>query len=228
MMMAGTLYIVATPIGNLEDMSARGIRILRTVDYIAAEDTRRTRKLLSALDIHTPLTSYHGHNELEKGEALLQTLVGGKSIALVSDAGTPGISDPGTRLVEEARGRGVAVVPIPGPSAIVTALSAAGVPTTRFTFVGFLPGKRSRRRVLLTQLAALHHTVVLYVAPWDVAKYLPEMEEVFGDRDVVLCRELTKVHEEFRRSTMRALRVWATREKVRGEITLIIVGEDAG
>lgn len=222
--MVGTLYVVATPIGNLEDLTQRAVRILSEVDLIAAEDTRHSRKLLTHYGITKPLTSYHGHNEEERTTTLLQRLQRGESVALISDAGTPGISDPGFRVIRAARAANIPVVPIPGPSAMMAALCAAGVPTTRFTFVGFLPEKRGRREALLAQLAQLPHTIVMYIARWDVKKYLPELLTAFGNRQGVICRELTKRFEEFRGDALSDLSQWAQHHEVKGEITLIIEG----
>jgi len=166
--MAGTLYIVATPIGNLEDMTARAIRILREADLIACEDTRHTRKLLARFDIHTPMTSFFKGNEAGKADSIIAALKGGKAVALVSDSGTPCVSDPGFPLLVRAVEEGIPIVPVPGPSALAAAISAAGLPTDRFTFVGFLPDKPGKRKRVLEELASLDHTVVLYVSPWKV------------------------------------------------------------
>ena len=192
----GTLFVVATPLGNLEDISARALRVLREVDVIACEDTRRTRGLLAHFGIHTPTVSYYEHNKLVRGPQLLRRLAEGASIALVTDAGTPGISDPGFLLVRDARAAGAAVVPVPGPSAVITALSAAGVPADRFFFDGFLPVKPGRRRNRLTALAALDTTIVLYESPHRIVAALEAIAEVFGDRAVIVARELTKQFEE--------------------------------
>lgn len=220
----GTLYIVATPIGNLEDMTLRAIRTLQTVDVIAAEDTRRTRILCTHYDIHTPLTSYYAHNEAAKTDALIDALQAGKRVALVTDAGTPAISDPGFLVVQAAHAAGIPVVPIPGACGFVAALCAAGIATTRVTFIGFLPEKKGRRRALWEALLPLHHTLVLYLAKWDAARLLREMTELMGGRTAVLCRELTKVHEEFRRGTVEQLAGWCERTEIRGELTLVVEG----
>lgn len=224
--MTGTLYVVATPVGNLEDMTFRAIRTLKEADLIAAEDTRRTRKLCTHFDIHTPLTSYFAHNELAKLDPLIAMLQAGRRIALVTDAGTPGIADPGYPIIRAARAASIPVVPVPGACAFIAALSAAGLPATRVTFVGFLPEKKGRRQTLLEALAPLHHTLVFYVAKWDVTRILREIAEVMGMREAVLCRELTKVHEEFRRGTVEQLAGWSEREEVRGEFVLLIGGEE--
>lgn len=223
---SGTLYVVATPIGNLEDMTLRAIRVLKEVHLIAAEDTRRTRTLCAHFDIHTPLTSYFAHNEAVKTDPLITALKAGKNIALVTDAGTPGISDPGYPIVRAAREAGIPVVPVPGACAFIAALSASGIPTTRFTFVGFLPEKKGRRRALLEIVSPLNHTLVFYIAKWDVIKILNEMVEVFGDRPAMICRELTKIHEEFRAGTIQQLAGWGERAETRGEFVLIIAGKE--
>ena len=222
--MNGTLYVVATPIGNLEDVSARALRILKEVDVVACEDTRRTRALLTHFDIHTPTVSYYEHNKLSRGPQLLRQLAEGRSIALVSDAGTPGISDPGILLVREARAAGVSVVPIPGPSAVVAALSAAGLPADRFVFDGFLPVKPGRRRNRLTQLRDLETTVVFYESPHRIVATLEAIGEVFGTVPVVVARELTKQFEEIVTATP-AEHLERLREGARGEFTVVIRGK---
>jgi len=194
--MSGTLYVVATPIGNLEDITARALRVLREADVVACEDTRRTRQLLSHFAIHTPTVSYYEHNKLVRGPQLLRQLADGRSIALVSDAGTPGISDPGVLLVREARAAGVAVVPVPGPSAVIAALSAAGLPADRFVFDGFLPVKPGRRVNRLAALRDLDVTVVVYESPHRIVASMEAIAEIFGDTPVVVARELTKKFEE--------------------------------
>ena len=221
-MAAGTLYVVATPIGNLEDLTLRALRILREVDLIACEDTRRTRGLLSRHDIHVPVTSYFEHNKLRKGDTLLRALAAGRSVALVTDAGTPGISDPGFLLVRQAREAGLTVVPLPGPSAVVTALSAAGVPADRFVFDGFLPVKPGRRLHRLEALRALDTTVVCYESPHRLLATLEAIGRVWGEAEVVVARELTKQFEEIVRGTPAALRERFGTGPVRGEITLVI------
>lgn len=220
--MSGTLYVVATPIGNLEDITLRALRILREVDLIAAEDTRRTRTLLQKYAIGTPVTSYFEHNKLRRGPELVARLRQGQRVALVTDAGTPGISDPGFHLVRLAREAGVPVVPIPGPAAVVAALSAAGIPGDRFVFEGFLPTKPGRRRARLRELQALGRPVVLYESPHRVAATLGALDEVFGAVEMVLARELTKQFEEFRRGTPAELRAAVLAEGVRGEVTLVV------
>jgi 16S rRNA (cytidine1402-2'-O)-methyltransferase len=219
---AGTLYVVATPLGNLEDVTLRALRVLREVDLIACEDTRRTRILLGRHEIRTPTTSYFEHNKLRRGPELLRRLAEGQSVALVTDAGTPGISDPGFMLVRDARAAGIPVVPIPGPSAVVTALSAAGVPADRFVFDGFLPVKPGRRLNRLRALRDLETTIVLYESPHRVLATLAAIEEVFAGADIVVARELTKQYEEIVRAPAAAHRGRLGAGPVRGEFTLVI------
>lgn len=219
----GTLYIVATPIGNLEDITYRAVRVLGEVDRIACEDTRQTRKLLDRYDIQKPLVSYHEHNEQEKSEDLVRDLEAGRNIALVSDAGTPLIADPGYRLVEKARAAGITVIPIPGPSAILAALSASGLPTDSFEFHGFLPAKTSQRKLLLEKFLNSESTQVFYEAPHRIVDALDDIAEVLGDRPVVVARELTKIHEEFLSGTAAVIRdALRTRNAIRGEFTVMI------
>jgi 16S rRNA (cytidine1402-2'-O)-methyltransferase len=219
---AGTLYVVATPIGNLEDLTLRALAVLREVDLIACEDTRRTRILLARHHITTPTTSYFEHNKLVRGPQLLRKLAEGHSIALVTDAGTPGISDPGFMLVRDARAAGVAVVPIPGPSAVVTALAAAGIPADRFVFDGFLPVKPGRRVNRLKELRELETTIVVYESPYRVMASLEAIREVFGDMDIVVARELTKQFEEIVTATPAAHLERFRASAPRGEFTLVI------
>jgi 16S rRNA (cytidine1402-2'-O)-methyltransferase len=221
----GTLYVVATPLGNLEDLTLRGLRVLREVALVACEDTRHTRKLLGAHGISTPTTSYFEHNERLKGAQVLETLRAGRDVALVSDAGTPAISDPGYRLVRDARVAGIPVIPIPGPSAVTAALSVCGLPTDRFLFVGFLPAKPGARRKALTALARERPTLVFYESPVRVVESLADMLAAFGDRDGFLCREATKLHQEYLRAPLSSLRErLAERDRVRGEIVLVVAG----
>jgi 16S rRNA (cytidine1402-2'-O)-methyltransferase len=223
----GTLHVVATPIGNLEDMTLRGLRVLREVDLVACEDTRRTGVLLRAHGIRTALTSYFEHNERWKGARILEALRSGRSVALVSDAGTPGISDPGYRLVREAREEGLPVVPVPGPSAATAALSVSGLPTDRFLFVGFLPARPGPRRRALAELADARPTLVAYESPVRVLASLQAMAEILGDREAFLCREATKVHEEYLRGRLLDIRErLAHRNAVRGEIVLVVAGAE--
>jgi 16S rRNA (cytidine1402-2'-O)-methyltransferase len=221
-MSPGTLYVVATPIGNLEDVTLRALRVLREVDLVACEDTRRTRGLLSHFDIHVPVTSYFEHNKLAKGEVILRALGEGRSVALVTDAGTPGISDPGFLLVRAAREAGIAVVPVPGPSAVIAALSAAGVPADRFVFDGFLPVKPGRRVHRLEALRALEMTIVCYESPHRILASLEAIHQVFGDAEIVVAREVTKQFEEIVRGPADRLRERFAAEAVRGEFTLVI------
>jgi 16S rRNA (cytidine1402-2'-O)-methyltransferase len=221
----GTLFVVATPLGNLEDVTLRAIRVLRTVSLVACEDTRRTRRLLESQAIATPTTSYFEHNEGWKGERILEALRAGGDVALVSDAGTPGISDPGYRLVRDARAEGLPVVPVPGPNAAVAALSVSGLPTDRFLFVGFLPPKAQARRRELGSLAAVAHTLVFHESPARVLGCLADMAEVLGDREAFLCREATKLHEEYLRGRLGELKSrLEAREAVKGEIVLVVAG----
>jgi 16S rRNA (cytidine1402-2'-O)-methyltransferase len=219
----GILYIVATPIGNLEDITLRALRVLREVDWIACEDTRQTRKLLDHFGIAKPMVSYHDHNESGRAAELVEKLARGGSGALVSDAGTPLISDPGYRLVQAAITAAVPVVPIPGVSAVVSALCAAGLPTDAFRFCGFLPPKSSQRRKMLEQWKAETATLVFYETPHRILEALEDVAAVMGARPVVVARELTKLHEEFLRGSPAEVRAeLASRPSVKGEITLLI------
>jgi 16S rRNA (cytidine1402-2'-O)-methyltransferase len=225
--MTGTLYVVATPIGHLEDITLRALRVLKEVELVACEDTRRTRALLSHFDIHKPVVSYYEHNKLVRGPQLVRRLVEGASVALVTDAGTPGISDPGFMLVRDARAAGVAVVPVPGPSALVTALSAAGIPADRFVFEGFLPVKPGRRLNRLRALRERETTIVLYESPHRIVATLHAIGEVFGEAEVVVARELTKQFEEIVRATPATHLERLAAAPVRGEFTVVIPGERA-
>ena len=221
--MTGTLYIVATPIGNLEDITLRALRVLREVDWIACEDTRQTRKLLDHFGIAKPMVSYHEHNESGRAVELVGKLTSGGSGALVSDAGTPLISDPGYRLVQAAIAAAIPVVPIPGASATVSALSAAGLPTNAFRFCGFLPPKSSQRKKTLEQWKPETATLIFYETPHRILEALEDVAAVMGSRPVVVARELTKLHEEFLRGTAAEVRAeLAARPSVKGEITLLI------
>ena len=222
--MPGVLYIVATPIGNLEDISYRAVRLLREVDRIAAEDTRHTRKLLQHYQITTPLVSYYDHNQELQGGKILDMLQQGQSIALVSDAGTPCIADPGYCLVRDARAAGIRVVPIPGANAAITTLSAAGFPTDQFSFAGFPPAKEAKRRAFLRDLLPLPGTIVLYEAPHRIADTIQEIIQLFGpDQQVALGRELTKLHEEIITGTAAHLHAsLVNSERERGEFVLLI------
>ncbi|MDI6710759.1 MAG: 16S rRNA (cytidine(1402)-2'-O)-methyltransferase [Bacillota bacterium] len=222
----GTLYLCATPIGNLEDITLRALRVLREVDLIAAEDTRRTRKLLAHYDIPTPLVSYHAHNRESRGKELLARLRDGRSIALVSDAGTPGVSDPGAALVARAVAEGVPVVAIPGASAALTALVVSGLPTARFAFEGFLP--RKGRAKVLAELARETRTLVVFESPRRVVHTLEELLAVMGDRRVAVARELTKKFEEVFRGTLSEALAHFREREPRGEFTLVIEGAVSG
>jgi 16S rRNA (cytidine1402-2'-O)-methyltransferase len=218
----GALYIVATPIGNLEDITFRAIRTLKEVDLIAAEDTRHSRKLLTHFGISKPLTSYYDHNQQLKGQQILTALASGKNVALISDAGTPGISDPGYQLVREAVASGITVVPIPGPSAVVTALSAAGLPTDSFTFIGFLPNKPGKRQERIASLQHEARVLIFYEAPQRLAATLADLAVILGDRPAVVARELTKVHEEFVRYSLPELAEHYLAAVVKGEVVILV------
>lgn len=221
---AGVLYVVATPIGNLEDITLRALRTLKEVDLIAAEDTRRTRKLLTHYGIVTPLTSYYDQIEAEKAQALVAQLRAGKNIALVSDAGTPGISDPGYRLITGAWEAGIAIVPIPGASTLTALLSVGGLPTDRFVFEGFLPAKSGQRQKALERLRHEERTLVFFESPHRLLDTLADLEELLGDRRVVIGRELTKVFEELRRGQVSEVRCALLEREVKGEVALLVAG----
>lgn len=226
-MTTGTLYIVPTPIGNLEDITLRALRILREVSLIAAEDTRTTRVLLQHYDITTPLTSYHEHNKLARLDAIFDALASG-AVALVSDAGTPSISDPGYELITEAITRGIRVEPLPGASAILTALVGSGLPTDSFVYLGFLPKKAKARADFLAGLSAEPRTLIAYESPNRLLDTLAAMREIFGERPLCVARELTKLYEEFFRGTASAALEHYTLHPPRGEIVLLIGGAAAG
>jgi len=216
------LYVVATPIGNLEDISLRALRILHSVKLIAAEDTRKTRRLLNTYDIKTPLTSYHEHNKWSKLEYLLPFLSGTGDVALVSEAGTPGISDPGHELIVAAAQQGIPIVAVPGPSVVITALTVSALPTDRFTFFGFLPRTPGDRRRTLKSISDVNGTIVILEAPHRLRDSLQDMLTTLGNRQLVICRELTKIHEEvFRGSISDALERFT---EPRGEFTIIVEG----
>jgi 16S rRNA (cytidine1402-2'-O)-methyltransferase len=223
--MDGILYIVSTPIGNMEDITLRALRILKEVDLIAVEDTRRTGLLLKHFGIQAPLTSYFEGNELKKREFILSKLKEGKHIALVSDAGTPGISDPGFRLIQLAIESQIPIIPIPGPSAAITALSVSGLPTDAFFFEGFLPRKSKKRRDLLKQLEEVKETLIFYESPHRISETLQDILEILGDREIVLTRELTKAYEEIIRGKVSDIRDQIGEKKLKGEITLVIEGK---
>jgi 16S rRNA (cytidine1402-2'-O)-methyltransferase len=226
--MPGILYVVATPLGNLGDLSVRAMEVLRAVPVVAAEDTRRTRGLLSHLGASPRLLSYHAHSDEPRLETLLEILHDGRDVALVSDAGTPVVSDPGTDLVAAARASGVTVVPIPGPSAVATALSAAGLKGDRYLFLGFIPRKGSERARLLARAAAEEWSVVFFEAPPRLADLLEDLARaVGGGRRAVVARELTKLHEEFRAGTLEELAGYYSEHPSRGEITVVLEGTGA-
>ena len=222
---AGTLYIVSTPIGNMEDITLRALRILKEVDLIAAEDTRRTGLLLKNFGIQAPLTSYFEGNELKKRDFILAKLKEGKKVALVSDAGTPGISDPGFRLIQLAIENQLPIIPIPGSSAVITALSVSGLPTDAFLFKGFLPHKSKKRRDLLKELENMRETIIFYESPHRVSDTLKDILEILGDREIVLTRELTKVYEEIIRGKVSEILKQVGDRTLKGEITLVVSGK---
>jgi 16S rRNA (cytidine1402-2'-O)-methyltransferase len=222
--MPGTLYVVATPIGNLEDITQRALRVLREVELIAAEDTRRTRVLLDHYQIETALTSLYEHNEVHKAPGLMRRLEQGESIALVSEAGTPLISDPGFRVVQLAIARGLPVVPVPGPSAVIAALMAAGLPTDRFIFEGFLPKKPGKRRRRLQALQDEPRTTIFYESPRRLQDLLGNIQTYWGDRRVVVARELTKKFEELLRGPISAVQTQLAARPPLGEITVVVEG----
>jgi 16S rRNA (cytidine1402-2'-O)-methyltransferase len=223
---SGCLYLVGTPIGNLEDITLRALRILREADQIACEDTRHTQKLLNHYEIAKPLVSYHEHNELTRAPELLISLEQGAKVALVSDAGMPLVSDPGYRLVTLCLRHQIPVVPIPGPSALLAALSVSGLPTEEFLFVGFLPARSGERRRALERLRIEERTIIFYEAPHRVEECIADVREILGDRPACLAREVTKLHEEFRRGKLSALAASLAERPARGEITLLIGPSD--
>lgn len=225
--MAGTLYLVGTPIGNLNDLSPRAIETLKNADFIAAEDTRVTLKLLNHFGIRRPLISYYEHNKVESAAVIIPRLLGGESCALVSDAGMPAISDPGEELVRLCGEHGITVSAAPGPSAVITALAMSGLPTQRFTFEGFLSTSNKSRKEHLETLRHEHRTIVLYEAPHKLVETLGDLYDVLGDRDIALGRELTKLHEEIVRTTIGAALEKYRAERPRGEFVLVIRGAPA-
>ena len=222
---SGTLYLCATPIGNLGDMTFRAVETLKKVALIAAEDTRHTRKLLSHFDIHVPLTSYHEHNKRGKGPELIAKLLEGQDIALVSDAGIPGISDPGEDLVGLALAEAIPVTPIPGANAALTALTASGLPTEKFLFAGFLPQAAAARRNQIAALRDITQTLVFYEAPHRIVRTIEDLQKGLGDRKAVVARELTKIHEEFVRGALTEISAYFTENRPRGEFTLLVAGK---
>lgn len=222
--MTGTLYLCATPIGNLEDMTFRAVRILKEVDLIAAEDTRNSVKLLNHFDIHTPMTSYHEHNKYDKGKRLTEQLREGKNIALITDAGTPGISDPGEELVRMCRDAGITVTAVPGAAACITALTISGLPTRRFAFEAFLPADKKERAAVLQTLEKEQRTVVMYEAPHRLVRTLKLLSEHLGERPVSVCRELTKRYETVYESTLAKAAEYYEKNVPKGECVLVIGG----
>ena len=223
--MAGTLYLCATPIGNLEDMTFRCVRILKEVDLIAAEDTRNSIRLLNHFEIKTPMTSYHEYNKIEKGRKLVEKLREGTDIALITDAGTPGISDPGEELVRMCREEGIPVTAVPGAAACVTALTISGLPTRRFAFEAFLPTEKKERQQILEELKQETRTIVLYEAPHRLVKTLRLLLETLGDRQVRVCRELTKKHETVYENTLSGAVSYYEKQEPKGECVLVIAGK---
>ena len=220
----GTLYLCATPIGNLEDMTFRAVRILKEVDVIAAEDTRNSVKLLNHFDIHTPMTSYHEFNKIDKGQYLVKRLLEGENIALITDAGMPGISDPGEELVRMCRDAGVPVTAVPGACACVTALVISGRPTRRFCFEAFLPTDKKERRAVLEELKTETHTSIIYEAPHRLVKTLQELLNELGDRNITVCKELTKKHETGFETTLKEAVPYYEQNEPRGEYVLVLEG----
>jgi 16S rRNA (cytidine1402-2'-O)-methyltransferase len=224
----GTLYLVATPIGNLEDITLRALRTLKECDVVAAEDTRRTGQLLKHFGISRPLLSYFQFNEAKRSEEIIGRLQRGEKVALVTDAGSPGVSDPGERVVKAAIAAGLRVEPVPGPSALVAALTASGLPTDEFHFIGFLPHKPGRRRKQLERLKGYEGTLVLYESPYRVERLLGELNELFAGRQVVLARELTKRFEEYLRGTPAQLLEVLKSRSLKGEFVVLVAGETDG
>lgn len=222
--MSGMLYLCATPIGNLEDITYRVIRILKEVDLIAAEDTRNSIKLLNHFEIKTPMTSYHEYNKYEKGRYLIEQMQEGKNIALITDAGTPGISDPGEELVAMCYEAGIPVTSLPGPAACITALTISGLPTRRFAFEAFLPCDKKERAVILEELKRETRTIILYEAPHRLVKTLEELSENLGDRKISLCRELTKKHETVFRGSLSEAVFWYKENPPKGECVMVLEG----
>ena len=221
----GKLFIVSTPIGNLEDITLRALKVLKEVDLIAAEDTRRTKILLNHYEIKKPLISYFEYNKVYKGKLIIEQLTKGKNVALVSDAGTPGISDPGYLLIKQSLDKGISVIPISGISALSTAISVSGLPANRFTFLGFLPLKKNKRKSLLEKYKESDDTLIIFESPYRIIKTLTEIKELIGDREIALCRELTKMYEEiFRGKISSASEEFSKRKSIKGEFTLVIGG----
>lgn len=223
--MSGKLYIVATPIGNLDDITFRAVEVLKQVDIIACEDTRRTKILLEKYGVAKKLVSYYNYNERQKAEDLISELKSNKDVALVSDSGTPGISDPGYVLIKRAIEENITIVPIPGPTALICALVASGLPMDEFVFVGFLPHKKGRR-TKLQELAQEERTIIIYESPHRILKTLNELLEHFGDRQIAVAKELTKIHEEFFRGKISEVLKKLTPDKIKGEFVIVISGKN--
>ena len=223
--MAGVLYLCATPIGNLEDMTFRCIRILKEVDLIAAEDTRNSIKLLNHFEIKTPKTSYHEYNKIEKGHKLVERLLNGENIAVITDAGTPGISDPGEELVKMCQDAGITVTAVPGPAACITALTISGLPTRRFAFEAFLPTDKKERQMILDELKEETRTIILYEAPHRLVKTLKLLQETLGNRRISICRELTKKHETIFATTIEDALAYYDVNDPKGECVMVIEGK---
>ena len=222
----GMLYLVPTPIGNLEDMTMRAVRVLKEADLIAAEDTRNSRKILTHFDIHTPMVSYHEYNKYDKARELTDRMLAGTTVALITDAGTPGISDPGEELVKIAAEAGIRVSSLPGACALTTALTMSGLPTRRFCFEAFLPPRKKERMAVLEELKKETRTIVLYEAPHHLKETLGQLKEALGERDIVLLRELTKIHEEALRMTLSEAEAFYENTDPRGEYVVVIRGID--
>ncbi|MBE5945152.1 MAG: 16S rRNA (cytidine(1402)-2'-O)-methyltransferase [Lachnospiraceae bacterium] len=222
--MSGILYLVATPIGNLEDMTFRAVRILSEVDLIAAEDTRNSIKLLNHFEIKTPMTSYHEHNKYEKADELIKKLLDGQNVAVITDAGTPGISDPGEEVVKKCYEAGVRIVPVPGACACINALIASGLPTRRFSFEAFLPTDKKERKLVFEELKNETRTIIIYEAPHRLAKTLTELLDILGNRETTVCRELTKKHETFFKTTLEEAVSYYNDNEAKGECIIVIKG----
>lgn len=223
--MAGKLYLVATPIGNLEDISYRALKVLREADIIGAEDTRHSIKLLNHFDIKTPMTSYHEYNKVDKARYLVGEILSGKNVAIITDAGTPGISDPGEEIVKQCFDAGIEVSSIPGPAACITALTMSGQNTRRFAFEAFLPYDKKERAQVLSEIKNETRTIIIYEAPHHLLKTLEELYETVGDRSITLCKELTKVHENAEKTTIGAAIEKYKKTEPRGEYVLVIAGK---
>lgn len=223
--MSGKLYLCATPIGNLEDITFRVVRILKEADLIAAEDTRNSLRLLNHFEIKTPMTSYHEYNKIEKGHQLVEKMLGGLTVALITDAGTPGISDPGEELVKMCLEAGISVSGVPGPAACITALTMSGLSTRRFAFEAFLPSDKKEKQAVLEELKTETRTIVLYEAPHRLLRTLQELYDTLGERKITVCRELTKKHETAFQTTLKGAVDWYSQNEPRGECVLVIEGK---